>query len=86
MLAGPGRVRLRAAPGYSGESAEPAEWGVSLPPRRRGGPAAVAFHLFFLVTSVAAVVTRREWYHKLLAIVSVTAFGFYIAMLFARLR
>jgi hypothetical protein len=46
----------------------------------------VLFHAIFMAASVGAMVTRREWVHRLLPIFTVLVFGVYIAVRFARLR
>jgi hypothetical protein len=48
-------------------------------------PRNLAFQLSFAVTAAVAAVTRREWYHQLLAPAAAIAFGFYIALLFSQL-
>jgi hypothetical protein len=46
----------------------------------------LAFHIVFIATAGVAAITRREWYHKVMVVVTAGLFGFYIALLFARLR
>lgn len=46
----------------------------------------LAFHIAFIATAVVAAITRREWYHKVAVLVTACLFGFYVALLFARLR
>ena len=46
----------------------------------------LGFHLGFIAATLGAVVTTREWYHKLLCVLSALAFVAYIALLFARLQ
>ena len=46
----------------------------------------LAFHIAFIVAAAIAAITRREWYHKVGVLVTICLFGFYIALLFARLR
>ena len=49
-------------------------------------PTNIVFHAIFMVASAGAMITRREWYHRLLPIFTLLIFGTYIAVLFARLR
>jgi hypothetical protein len=51
-----------------------------LPDRLNG-----AFHLVFILASIIAAITRREWHHRLMAFVFVLVFLLYIALLFRRL-
>ena len=44
----------------------------------------LAFHIF-IVTAAITAITRREWYHKAAVLLAGCLFGFYIALLFARL-
>jgi len=46
----------------------------------------VAFHLGWISMAVVAIFTKREWFHKVMSVVSLLAFLVYIAVLFARLR
>lgn len=46
----------------------------------------VGFHLAFIATSLVAMLTRREWYHKTLSLVGITTFAVYTILLFSRLR
>ena len=46
----------------------------------------VLFHAIFMAASIGAMVTRREWYHRLVPIFTVFVFGTYIAVRFARLH
>jgi hypothetical protein len=46
----------------------------------------LGFHLGFITIAVIAAITRREWYHKTISVLSALAFGAYIALLFAKLR
>lgn len=46
----------------------------------------VTFHLIFLVLAVIATITRREWYHKIAAVLMVVLFVYYTALLFEYLR
>ena len=46
----------------------------------------LAAHVVFMVLAIAAIGTRREWYHQLLIPMSVVLIGAYIATLFARLH
>jgi hypothetical protein len=43
------------------------------------------FHVIFALTAIAAVIIRREWFHKLLAPVFAVLFLLYIILLFGRL-
>jgi hypothetical protein len=43
------------------------------------------FHMIFAIAAVVATITRREWFHNLLAPAIGLAFFVYIALLFARL-
>ena len=43
-------------------------------------------HVIFMTLGIVAIGTQREWYHKLLILVSIVLIGAYIAILFARLR
>jgi hypothetical protein len=49
-------------------------------------PTNMAFHAGFFTTAVIAAITRREAYHKFLAIFGAIGFIAYIAALFTRLR
>jgi hypothetical protein len=49
-------------------------------------PRNLSFHFAFILTAAIAAITRREWYHKAAVLVTAGLFGFYIALLFARLR
>jgi hypothetical protein len=44
------------------------------------------FHVIFGFSVILAAITRREWYHKLLAPVVALLFLLYTAILFARLQ
>jgi hypothetical protein len=46
----------------------------------------VAFHFGWMTIAVIAAITKREWFHKLISVLSVSAFVVYIALLFVRLR
>jgi hypothetical protein len=46
----------------------------------------LAFHLGFITLTVIAMLTRREWYHRFLAVASAATFCAYIVVLFTRLR
>jgi len=46
----------------------------------------LAAHVIFMVLGVAAMGTRRKWYHQLLIPMSAVLIGAYIATLFARLH
>ena len=46
----------------------------------------LAFHLCFLAAAATGAMTAKEWYHKLLCLISLLGFGAYIALLFARLK
>ena len=46
----------------------------------------VHFHLVFIALSTIALATRREWFHKLVAIAAASLFCAYVVMLFATLR
>jgi len=46
----------------------------------------LAAHVIFMVLGIAAIGTRREWYHQLLIPMNVALIGAYIATLFARLH
>ena len=48
-------------------------------------PENLAFQLSFATTAAIAAITRREWYHQLLAPVAALAFACYIALLFSQL-
>ena len=48
-------------------------------------PNNLAFQVSFAATGAIAAITRREWYHQLLAPVAALAFGCYIALLFSQL-
>ena len=48
-------------------------------------PRNVAFHLFWIAVAAVAIATRREWFHKLLAITAVAVISLYIVLLFTRL-
>jgi len=43
------------------------------------------FHVIFGLASIVATITRKEWFHKLLAPGIVVLFFVYVALLFARL-
>lgn len=45
----------------------------------------LAFHATFIVLSLTALVTRREWYHRTLAVAVALLFSAYVVLLFARL-
>ena len=45
----------------------------------------LSFHLVFIGLAVMAVVTRNEWYHRLLAAMLPLLFAAYVMVLFARL-
>jgi hypothetical protein len=45
----------------------------------------LGFHVFFGLTVIVAAITRREWYHQLLAPAAGLSFLVYIALLFAHL-
>jgi hypothetical protein len=46
----------------------------------------LAFHIVFVATATVAAITRREWYHKVMVLVTACLFGCYITLLFAHLR
>jgi len=46
----------------------------------------IAFHLGWISLAATAAITKREWFHKLMSVVSSLAFLIYIALLFVRLR
>ncbi len=46
----------------------------------------VGFHLFWIALAAGAASTRREWFHKALALVAAVVNVLYIGLLFARLR
>jgi hypothetical protein len=46
----------------------------------------LGFHVIFGVSAIAGAITRREWFHKLMALAFVLLFLLYITLLFARLR
>jgi len=46
----------------------------------------VAFHLCFIASSIVAMLTRREGYHKGLSVVGLAMFAVYTLALFSRLR
>ena len=48
-------------------------------------PTNVGFHLFWIALSAIAMVTRREWFHKLLALCVAAGITLYIVLLFTRL-
>lgn len=48
-------------------------------------PLDTGYQALFLVTAALAAWTRREWFHKLVALTSVAIFTTYIAVLFAHL-
>ena len=43
------------------------------------------FHMIFGVLSITGAITRREWFHKLMALAFVLLLLLYITLLFARL-
>jgi hypothetical protein len=45
----------------------------------------LGFHVFFALAMIVAAITRREWYHKLLAPGAALSILLYIALLYARL-
>ncbi|MGA8658696.1 MAG: hypothetical protein WB586_21380 [Chthoniobacterales bacterium] len=45
----------------------------------------LAFHIIFGVLSITGVITRREWFHKLMTLAFVLLLLLYITLLFARL-
>jgi hypothetical protein len=45
----------------------------------------LVFHVIFGVAVIVAAITRREWFHKLLAPAAGLSFLLYITLLFARL-
>jgi hypothetical protein len=49
-------------------------------------PSNIAFHALFFTSAIVAVITRRESYHKFLAIFAGIGFVTYIAALFTRLH
>ena len=49
-------------------------------------PLDLGFQTFFAVGAAFGAWTRREWYHKLLALVAAVGVGAYIATLFAHLQ
>jgi hypothetical protein len=46
----------------------------------------LAFHLFFAAIAVGAAVTRKERFHKAVALMAMATFSLYVALLFTRLR
>jgi len=46
----------------------------------------LAFHLCFIALSAVGAISAKDWYHKLLCVVSALGFSAYIALLFAQLR
>jgi hypothetical protein len=46
----------------------------------------LAFHLVMIVTSLVAMSTRREWYHRANAVVAAAGMSAYIVFLFMRLH
>jgi hypothetical protein len=44
-----------------------------------------AFHGIFGLSAIVAAITRREWFHKLLAPIFALLFLLYITLLFGRL-
>lgn len=53
----------------------------ALPERRN-----LAFHVAFIATAAIAAITRREWCHKAMVLVTTGLFCFYIAFLFSHLQ
>lgn len=49
-------------------------------------PRNLAFHCVYLVTSVTAIATAKEWYHKFVAVFIAAVFMFYVTTLFTRLH
>jgi len=49
-------------------------------------PLNVTFHLVLMSATAVAAITRREWYHKVVALFGVIAITLYITLLFTRLR
>jgi hypothetical protein len=45
----------------------------------------LAFHAIFGVSAITGAITRREWFHKLMALAFALLFFLYITLLFARL-
>ena len=45
----------------------------------------LGFHVFFALTMIVAAITRREWYHKLLAPAAALSILLYITLLYGRL-
>ena len=45
----------------------------------------LAFHLVFAACAIAAALTTREWYHRLLAPLFLLVFGAYVVALFQHL-
>jgi hypothetical protein len=45
----------------------------------------VIFHVGFITLGVIALATRREWFHKFLAVATAVLFCVYVVLLFARL-
>ena len=45
----------------------------------------LGFHAIFGVSAITGAITRREWFHKLMALAFVLVFFLYITLLFARL-
>jgi hypothetical protein len=54
--------------------------------RRLPAPVNLAFHCLFLVICAIGIVTRREIYHKAIALAGAAVFALYIPLLFWRLR
>ncbi|MFL6584753.1 MAG: hypothetical protein ACJ8KU_09590 [Chthoniobacterales bacterium] len=49
-------------------------------------PRNLTYHIVFVVTSIIAIITANEWYHKALALFMACAFVNYITTLFVRLQ
>jgi hypothetical protein len=49
-------------------------------------PVNLIFHIVFISTSLAAALTRREWYHKIISVAVIALFSAYIMLLFVKLR
>lgn len=46
----------------------------------------LAFHVFYLATAICGLLFAQEWLHKLIALVTLSAFVLYITTLFTRLH
>ena len=46
----------------------------------------LAFHFGWMTIAIVAAITKREWYHKLISVLTAATFPVYIALLFMRLH